>query len=211
MGERRKAKPRCRRSGLRAGFRPSLIAFRILFVMASRSDLIALLTAYDASDPDEQDYRIRMLDLAAVAHDPFRRTEYDPGHFTASGFVLNPDGDRLLLIHHARLGIWVQPGGHVDPGDPSLLEAARREIVEETGIARLHPVTEGLVDIDIHRFEPSGDQPEHLHFDVRFAFVADRADLRPNAEVLEAVWVRQEDLAGLTVDRSVIRPAAKLL
>lgn len=179
--------------------------------MATRGDLIALLTGYEPSDPEEQDYRIRMLDLAAVAHDPFRRTEYDPGHFTASGFVVHPDGDRLLLIHHARLGIWVQPGGHVDPGDPSLLEAARREIFEETGIGRLHPVTEGLVDIDIHRFGPSGDQPEHLHFDVRFAFVADRADLRPNAEVLEAVWVRQEDLAGLTVDRSVIRPAAKLL
>jgi 8-oxo-dGTP pyrophosphatase MutT (NUDIX family) len=176
-----------------------------------RASLLALLTAYEPSDPDEQDYRIRMLDLAAVAHDPFRRTEYDPGHFTASGFVVHPDGDRLLLIHHARLGIWVQPGGHVDPGDPSLLEAARREIVEETGIAHLHPITDGLVDIDIHRFGPSGDQPEHFHFDVRFAFVAGRADLQPNSEVLEAVWVRQEDLAGLSADRSVTRPAAKLL
>ncbi|MEX0827075.1 MAG: NUDIX hydrolase [Acidimicrobiia bacterium] len=179
--------------------------------MAGRAELISLLTAYDPSDPDEQAYRVRMLDLAAVAHDPFRRTEYDPGHFTASGFVVHPDGDRLLLIHHARLGIWVQPGGHVDPGDPSLLEAARREIVEETGIARLHPVTERLVDIDIHRFGSSGDQPEHLHFDVRFAFVADGADLNPNTEVLEAVWVTREELAGLGVDRSVIRPAGKLL
>lgn len=179
--------------------------------MVTRKELIALLTAYEPTDSDEIEYRIRMLDLAAVAHDPFRRTEYEPGHFTASGFVVHPEGTRLLLIHHARLGIWVQPGGHVDSADPSLLDAARREIVEETGIARLRPITDGLVDIDIHRFGPSGDQPEHLHFDVRFAFVADRSDLRPNAEVLEAVWVRQEDLAGLTVDRSVIRPAAKLL
>jgi 8-oxo-dGTP pyrophosphatase MutT (NUDIX family) len=179
--------------------------------MASRAELLSLLTAYEPSDPDEQGYRIRMLDLAAVAHDPFRRTDYDPGHFTASGFVVHPDGDRLLLIHHARLGIWVQPGGHVDPADPSLLEAARREIIEETGIARLHPVTDALVDIDIHRFGPSGDQPEHLHFDVRFAFVADRADLNPNSEVLEAVWVTHEELHGLGANRSVLRPAGKLL
>jgi 8-oxo-dGTP pyrophosphatase MutT (NUDIX family) len=176
-----------------------------------RSELITLLTAYDPSDPDEQDYRIRMLDLAAVAHDPFRRSEYDPGHFTASGFVVHPDGDRLLLVHHARLGIWVQPGGHIDPDDPSLIEAARREIVEETGISRLNAITEGLVDIDIHRFGPSADQPEHLHFDIRFAFVAGEAGFDPNSEVLEAVWVAHEELPGLGVNRSVLRPAAKLL
>jgi len=176
-----------------------------------RGALIALLTAYDPSDAEEQAYRARMLDFAAVAHDPFRRTDYDPGHFTASGFVVHPDGGRILLVHHARLGIWVQPGGHVDPDDPSVLEAARREIVEETGLAALTPVVDGLVDIDIHDFGASGDQPDHLHFDVRFAFVAAHDYLRPNTEVLEAVWVRLGDLAGLGVDRSVIRPAAKLL
>jgi 8-oxo-dGTP pyrophosphatase MutT (NUDIX family) len=179
--------------------------------MPSRADLIALLTAYDPSDPEEQVYRARMLDFAAAAHDPFRRTDYDPGHFTASGFVVHPDGGRILLVHHARLGIWVQPGGHVDPDDPSVLEAARREIVEETGLAALTPVVDGLVDIDIHEFGASGDQPDHLHFDVRFAFVAAHDDLRPNTEVVEAVWVRLGDLAGLGVDRSVTRPTAKLL
>jgi len=176
-----------------------------------RAELIALLTAYDPSDPEEREYRLRMLDLAAVAHDPFRRTDYDPGHFTASGFVVHPDGDRILLVHHARLGIWVQPGGHIDPADPSVIDAARREIVEETGLSSLAPVIEGLVDVDIHEFGASGDQPDHFHFDVRFAFMAVTEGLAPNTEVLEAVWVGVADLAGLGVDRSVTRPAGKLL
>jgi 8-oxo-dGTP pyrophosphatase MutT (NUDIX family) len=179
--------------------------------MATREELLRLLTAYRPVDEDEQGYRLQMLDLAAVADDPFRRTRYDPGHFTVSGFVVHPAGDRLLLVHHALLGIWVQPGGHVDPDDTSLLEAARREIVEETGLDTLHPVVDGIADIDIHRFGPSGDQPEHLHFDIRFAFVAEHEGLAPNTEVLEAVWVDLAGLAGLGVDRSVIRPAGKLL
>ena len=179
--------------------------------MPTRSELIGLLTTYDPSDADEREYRSRMLDLAAVAHDPFRRTEYDPGHFTASGFVVHPDGDRILLVHHARLGIWVQPGGHIDASDLTLIDAARREIVEETGLTRMTPAADGLVDVDIHEFGASGDQPEHLHYDLRFAFVASGDALAPNSEILEAVWVGLSDLNGLGVDRSVLRPAARLL
>lgn len=179
--------------------------------MPTRSELIALLTDYDPSDIEEQEYRVRMLDLAAAADDPFRRTDYVPGHFTASGFVVHPDGDRILLVHHALLGIWVQPGGHIDPADRSVIEAARREIVEETGLTDLAPVVEGLVDVDIHEFDASGDQPDHLHYDVRFAFSTSGDLLAPSTEVLEAVWVTEGDLVGLGVDRSVLRPAGKLL
>ena len=65
------------------------------------------------------------------------RTEYDPGHFTASGFVASPDRRCLLVIHHARLGKWLQPGGHIESDDETLEAAARREVAEETGISEL--------------------------------------------------------------------------
>ncbi|MEE8498019.1 MAG: NUDIX hydrolase [Acidimicrobiia bacterium] len=179
--------------------------------MSPRSDLLRLLAAYQPTDKDEQRYRLEMLDLAAVAHDPFDRFQYEPGHFTASGFVIHPAGDRVLLIHHAKIGAWLQPGGHIDPGDPSPLAAATREIAEETGVAALTPVTEAIADIDIHFFPGRGDQPEHRHFDIRFAFVATRADLASNHEVLEARWVGLDEIGGLNPDRSVMRPVAKLL
>lgn len=180
-------------------------------VIDRRQALLRLLTVYQPTDQDEQRYRLEMLDLAAVAHDPFDRFQYQPGHFTASGFVIHPAGDRVLLIHHAKIGAWLQPGGHIDPGDRSPLAAATREIAEETGVEALTSVTEAITDVDIHLFPGRGDQPEHRHFDIRFAFVAAGADLVSNHEVCEARWVTLTEIGELNPDRSVMRPVTKLL
>lgn len=53
--------------------------------------------------------------------------------WTASVLVLRPDR-RILLLLHGKLGVWLGPGGHVEPGE-SPDEAARREVAEETGLA----------------------------------------------------------------------------
>jgi 8-oxo-dGTP pyrophosphatase MutT (NUDIX family) len=180
-------------------------------VTPSRSELLRLLTSYTPADPDEQRYRMEMLDVAAVAHDPFSRDEYTPGHFTSSAFVLHPAGERVLLVHHGKLGIWVQPGGHIEPGDSGILEAAMREAVEETGVTGLTPITDGLFDIDVHVFPEGSGQPRHLHMDLRFAFVAASGDLAGTDEVRDCRWVGLEDLAALGVARSVHRPVGRLL
>lgn len=179
--------------------------------MASRLDLIALLTAYSPTASDEQAARLEMLDLAAVALDPFDRTAYEPGHFTASAFVLDPDEERVLLIHHAKIGSWLQPGGHIDPDDSSPLLAARREVEEETGLSGLLAVTESIVDLDIHVFPERGEQPTHRHYDVRFAFVASSRALTPNHEVRDAMWATFADVERLNPDRSMLRPIERLL
>jgi 8-oxo-dGTP pyrophosphatase MutT (NUDIX family) len=125
--------------------------------------------------------------------------------------VLHPAGDRVLLIHHAKLGLWLQPGGHVEPGDETIMGAARREILEETGVADITPVVSGLVDIDIHEFPESGGQPFHRHFDLRFGFVSARESLGASDEVLAARWATAADIHDLALDRSVLRPVGKLL
>lgn len=179
--------------------------------MIPRTALITLLTSYLPTDGDELAYRLQMLDLAAAAVDPFGRDQYTPGHFTASAFVLHPDGDRVLLIHHGKIGIWVQPGGHVDPGDPGLIEAAMREVAEETGVADLTPIGDGLFDIDIHEYPESPEQSRHLHFDLRFGFVAGSGVLAATEEVKDCRWVRLDELESLGVGRSVTRPVSRLL
>ncbi|MBX8490682.1 NUDIX hydrolase [Pseudomonas cichorii] len=62
---------------------------------------------------------------------PLDRSQLDR-HFTASGFVLNPDR-KMLLLHHRKLGVWLYPGGHIEQGETPDV-AVLREIFEETGI-----------------------------------------------------------------------------
>ncbi len=171
-----------------------------------------LLEGHTPADAAEERHRERILRLLETRDRPFDRDGFDPGHLTASGFVADADRSRLLLIHHRRLDLWLQPGGHIDPADADAESAARREIAEETGLIELAPVGPGLLDVDVHDYpaRPGGD-PAHQHFDLRFGYLAADARLRPNDEVHEARWVAATDLPGLGVDQSVLRPARKLL
>lgn len=172
----------------------------------------ALLSSYIPLDPRERDYLVRMHELA-LSPSPFERGQFTPGHFTASAFVLDPSRSSLLLILHKKLGLWLQPGGHVDPTDERAFAAACREVAEETGVSALLPLLAGesIFDIDIHRIPARRDEPAHEHFDVRFAFVAERAALTENEEVAAARWVPLVDVAKVTQDESVLRAVRKLL
>ena len=145
---------------------------------------------------------------------PFDRGHFAPGHFTASAFILSPEGDALLLIHHAKLGRWLQPGGHVEASDSTLLDAARREADEEVGLGalRLHPAADGPFDLDVHAIPPLGEEPGHEHFDVRFLFQAEDLAYRTTDEVRAARWTPLPEIANdPAADRSVLRAVDKVL
>jgi 8-oxo-dGTP pyrophosphatase MutT (NUDIX family) len=150
----------------------------------------------------------RALGLART-YDPVNRDRFDPGHFTASGFVVSPDGLALLLIHHRRLDRWLQPGGHIDPEDVSPIAAAAREVLEETGVAT-EAIRPDLIDLDIHPIPPRAPEPAHEHFDLRFAFRALDMDVIADDEVNDALWVPWSHLEKYAVDESVIRGAEGL-
>jgi 8-oxo-dGTP pyrophosphatase MutT (NUDIX family) len=151
----------------------------------------------------------RMIDLLA-APSAFSRTSLDPGHFTASAIVVCPENQRVLLIHHVKLGRWLQPGGHIEPTDTSLLAAAEREAIEETGALGLEPLYAGVFDVDVHLIPASSKEGAHAHFDVRYAFRAQTDRLAASAEVRAARWLEFGRVAELNREESLIRCVDRL-
>jgi 8-oxo-dGTP pyrophosphatase MutT (NUDIX family) len=180
--------------------------------MPAAADVIASLHAHSPADEREADYVRRMVFLAA-GDTPFARDHFVPGHFTASAFVLSPDRKDLLLILHGKLGLWLQPGGHVDAADLDLLAAARREASEETGLQGLQPLDPPLLDVDIHRIPPNPrkGEPAHEHFDVRFVFVAPHRQLSAGSDAQDARWVPLGEVEDAGTDESVSRAVRKLV
>lgn len=142
--------------------------------------------------------------------DPLCRRQFEPGHLTASGFVLSPERDALLLIDHRRLRRWIQPGGHIDPTDRDPMGAARREVGEETGIVALEPIVAGLFGLAHHPIPARHDEPPHRHFDLKFAFVAGDRELRASDEVAAAAWVLLDDLGRYRIDAETQHEVQKL-
>lgn len=94
-----------------------------------------VLAAFEHSDPAQQalarDY-LTFLDQ----HDNGVFRECRPGHITASALVVDTEAANVLLTLHPKVGRWLQLGGHLEPGDVSVREAAIREVIEECGITR---------------------------------------------------------------------------
>lgn len=117
------------------------------------------------------------------------------GHITGSAWIVNRTHDKVLLIHHKKLNLWLQPGGHFDEGDPTIIETARREVIEETGLKSVSLLHSKLFDLDVHLIPERKGIPAHYHYDFRFLFCADDDALNPNyGEVNDIKWVAISDI-----------------
>jgi 8-oxo-dGTP pyrophosphatase MutT (NUDIX family) len=175
------------------------------------TDLRDRLLGFVPADAIEAHHRARMLELLETRTDPLVRTALEPGHFTASSFVLSPDGQALLLILHGKLHRWLQPGGHIEAEDEHVEAAARREVLEEVGVRDLEAlVADGLpFDVDVHAI-PAGKEPGHAHFDVRFLYRARTWDAVAGSDAQAMRWVPLADVSALESDASVLRAVGKL-
>jgi 8-oxo-dGTP pyrophosphatase MutT (NUDIX family) len=147
---------------------------------------------FDAATPRELASRQLFLAELDRLADPFDR-DADPVHVTGSAIVLGRRGTVLHL--HKRAGIWLQPGGHVDPGEAPW-EAALRETREETGLPVRHPADgPALIHLDAH---PAG---EHLHLDLRYLLISEDADpAPPPGESQEVRWFSLAQAAAVADD-----------
>ncbi len=136
-------------------------------------------------DDTETEMIVDLLARYDALAEPFSETA-DPTHVTGSAIVVGPRG--VMLLKHRRLGLWLQPGGHVEPGEAPW-EGARREAEEETGLD-LDFAEIGddgippLVHVDVH----AGGRG-HTHLDLRYVLHGDDRDPEPPAgESQEIAW-----------------------
>jgi 8-oxo-dGTP pyrophosphatase MutT (NUDIX family) len=178
----------------------------------SVGEVRALLEAF-APDADPRSQRSVALvrELLDRVPDPFARTAYAPGHLTASGVVLSPDRDRVLLVYHRRLDRWLQPGGHIEPDDPTIAAAARREVLEETGVTAFPEVGARLVGVDVHGIPAGKGEPPHRHHDLAVAFEARETALRAHQEIRDALWCPVDQLDRYAVDQALRAGVARAL
>lgn len=173
-----------------------------------RAALLAALAAYEASDTREALMVAIVEDFVGTTPECFLRT-HRPGHITGSAWIVDEERSHALLVHHRKLDRWLQPGGHAD-GESDVLAVARREAREESGLTRLRPAREGIYNVDVHTIPGRGHEPEHVHYDLRFAFIADRTEPLVVSEESHALaWRPLVELDCDGVDESVRRLARK--
>ena len=172
--------------------------------MVSPDEIRQWVEAFDSGDDGRA--RASRRDILALLNGtgrPDTRTQFQPGHVTVSGLVLSDDGDAVLLVLHARLGRWLQPGGHLEPSDRSIVDAARREVCEETGILVEGEPEPTLVGLDVHDIPAARGEPAHRHHDLMFRFVSPRHPPRPGPGALRAEWCAVGRLEELGVDAAL--------
>ena len=139
--------------------------------MSLHLDATSTLDKWRPSTAAQDSLRQAFLGFLAAREDSCARS-CEAGHLTASAVLLDADSSHVLLTLHPRVGRWLQLGGHCEPSDSSLVEAALREAREESGIADLWIEPEP-VHLDVHPITCSLGVPTR-HFDVRFAVHAPR-------------------------------------
>lgn len=175
-----------------------------------RQKLIQQLEGYSPEFEVEKEFRASFLSFIKANADCFERT-LEQGHITGSAWIVNDKRDKALLTHHFKLDRWLQLGGHAD-GDPDIMRVSTREAMEESGLS-VKLLNNNIFDIDIHTIPARKSEPEHLHYDIRFLFIADdKEPLTLNNESKELAWLSKHQLEEFTGgNESILRMAAKSL
>lgn len=178
---------------------------------------------FPAFDRQEEMARVESIRSFITLHPNALERECVPGHITGSALVVNPALNKVLLTLHAKLGKWLQLGGHAD-GESDVAASALREAREESGRdeVEFYPWEKSLglqdisksplaIDCDIHEIPAHGEHPSHLHYDLRYLCVLDDSlPLHITSESKDLRWLTIDEALAVTSELSMLRQFEKL-
>jgi 8-oxo-dGTP pyrophosphatase MutT (NUDIX family) len=150
----------------------------------------------------ERATRDTITDFLAVHPDGLDRS-CRAGHVTASAFVVDIWSRRAAIVNHGLAGRWLQPGGHLEPGDADVVAAAAREALEETGL--VVAIDPRPLRLDIHPVQcrlADGSKGPSTHFDVGLlALTLPAAPTRPASDPVAWWALDGPEVGDLTMKR----------
>ena len=185
-----------------------------------KEDIKGMLIQYLKIFPKEKD-RLSFLEKYLKKYNDLEMIDWNnqEEHLTVGAFVYCKAKDKFLILYHKDLKMYLYPGGHIEKADKSLLEAAKRELKEETGLENEMPflIDNQLLpfDIDTHfiPFNKRIQMKEHYHFDFRYLFLID--DIKDifidKEECKNYKWVSSSQLEKDKIYRNIVSKIKDIL
>ncbi len=160
-------------------------------------EIRALVVEIEASDAQETDDLAATLEWIDSGADLYRTAKpaTPPVHLVAYSVLTDPDREAVFLVDHRDAGLWLPPGGHIEPGEPAA-GAATREILEELSICpQFHPAA-GPKPVMLTITQTVGRSVPHTDISLWFAFSGSESEpMQPDpGEFRETRWWRLDEV-----------------
>ncbi len=169
---------------------------------AEKRDWIAALRQFSPKTAEEQTALSRILSLAEQERDGLLFRSRTEGHMTCSGFVMNRELNKVLMVYHHIYDSFCWTGGHAD-GCGDFPYVAEKEVREETGVQKPYLQSGSILTLDIlpvKAHKKNGKPVDaHVHYNVTYGLIADeRETLRVKPDENSAVqWIAVEQLESI--------------
>lgn len=163
-------------------------------------DLVRDITPGDAVEAEHREDTLRWLE---ATDDVFRRVKpaTPERHLVSYVAILDPADRSTLLVDHINAGLWLPPGGHVEPGEHPA-ETARRETREELGIEPVF-IEDAARPSFLTVTRTTGADRGHLDVSLWFLLVGERGMplTIDRAEFTDARWWTPADVQAAEPER----------